>query len=166
MFDKNGNILPEHSGKEIDYKDNPFIEKCHKATELQKSWEVKKGDQVYYYHHSNLGWRRSFVTTNFVCTDDKLTILDGSAGSSGGHYDYTSVAKIHKSDIIWLPSIEQLLILLNIKNPNDLLSSINQAFYDNYYFQFKNMNEFLLAYYMWHTEKKKWNGEDWVKRDG
>lgn len=177
MFDKNGNILPEHSGREIDYKDDIFLKMCHKAEIIQKDWKVKTGDQVYYYHKQNLGWRKSFVTTDFVYTDDKFTILDGLASQSGGHYDYTSVAKIHRSDIIWLPRQDQLQKILGKQQEFILgvdcscqeawsqIGAINnfKGINWDYLRSMASMEQLWLAFVMKEKYNKTWNGEDWVK---
>ena len=177
MFDKDGNISPEFDGREIDYNNDIFLKMCHKAEELQKQWVAKKGDRVYYYYHRNLGWRKSFVTSEFS-HNDEFEILEGGAGQSGGHFEYTSVAKINRADIVWLPSQERLQQMYRERFVPDSTRALLTDFKTFVWKTHENttyapdqypmnictsMKQLWLCFWMDVAHNKRWNGEDWVK---
>ncbi len=174
MRDCNGNVVPDHSGKEMDYKGDKFIEMCHKAEIIQMDWKAKKGDNVYYYYSRNLGWNKSFVTSDFINSNNEIEILEGGAGSgsSDGYYKYTSVADIKREDIVWLPSIEDLINIIRVQRTNKINDGqINMLFEDwrtEALLKMKikidySIKQLWLAFVMFTLYGYNWNGEDWVK---
>lgn len=87
---------------------------CEKAIEIQEKWEPQIGD---FAKHPRGKWADTFgCVVSAVSLPgmglDKISFYRGKATQSGREYNYVNVEEFQKSECVWFPRQDQLIIMI------------------------------------------------------